>query len=453
MTYKRIIRGGLASLAFFNFFVACMSVQSLSTSSEDTELLTSESQGEGNVEVKFSTFSNISDPGSYLSDVAFYLFNPSTDAFLKELAMTKTGTGSESVTYKSVQLEYGSYDLVIVTSDNSLTHPTSKSSVMYTMPNNTTTCPDIFYVSEDLEVNQHDISLQTSMDRNLSRVWIRLDDSNGVIDHDKEVEVSLSGVPSTLSWEGKFVSSNGGSVITIDLPENSTSEWENESDHYRTEDIEYIIPAHRGDNKPSYSLTLSLKATDSNGAAFERTAVIDGTTYKLPELNGTTRYNLIPQGANLEIVVETLDWNVEEEQEEVINGESDLSCIAMKTYGTVEVPIMDVYNEWNTSEGMFYSLNNHMEQNTTVVAEIVSGTNTDGAVESVAIVNRAGSWPHAVLRVDSTGKEGEATVGIKLQGDDLGNTNGGYRWKWHVKVSANGDACTTSGHPDSVNSN
>lgn len=446
MTCKKIINGGIASLAFLSFFVACMSVQTLSTSPE--------SQGEGNIELSFSTSALISNPESYLTEAVFYLFDASTDAFLKRLYMTQTGTTGTTVTYSSPSIEYGTYDLVIVNPADELptTYPTYSTDVMYTMSDNATSCPDIFYVSKEVTLNSAQQSVDAVMNRNLSKLSFRLVDSNNLLDHSSNVKLTLTNVPSTLDWNGDLVCSSGVPVSINSLPVQEATVWSLDESIYVTDTIHYVIPAHRGSIVPTYDMTLYVEGTDKYGQSYSRSLTLSTTNGEVPGVNERYLYNLTPGDVDLKLEIVSLDWDVVETQDEVIDeATSELECMVIATNGTGEAEIMPVYSEWNVAGGYFYSVGSPMEQTKTVYAYEIN--DSDNVIEKVYINNRTSSIPYSVLVVETTGNTGEAIVGIKLDGDNFSTPNDGYRWKWHVIVTDDvaNTSCNTTGHPNSVN--
>ncbi len=398
-------------------------------------------------------FSNITDEGtinSYLSDIVFQVFNQDS-TYKSVLPMANLGMNDSKVTYRGT-LEEGTWHVVMATKRAELTTPvygTSMSQMtMYTMASSETSCPEIFYeLLEDVEITANDTTRESaSMVRNMSRVFVRLTDKYEVVDQDNSVTIQLKEVPSTISWAGTILP-DVSNPTTIDLNAQTLTSWSTDGSSQKYVEQEYILPAHRPSDFDQatpvdtlvHRMTIAVSYREASGGVSMSKEVVVPI---VPRYNGQILYNLIPIGTKVEVTATLLDWDVADDQEETLSTASNFSCIVLPTNGAREVAIADVYKEWNLENGSKYDASNPMSQTEEVTAAVISEESS--GLLSVSVVNRAGSWPHAMLKVQSAGVEGSGTVGIRLSSDT------DYRWKWHVVVSDEATNCTVAGHENGM---
>ena len=337
------------------------------------------------------------------------------------------------------------------------------STPMYRMPEDETSCPEIFFGSvtlPEIEADK-DAKADMSLARNMSQVYVRILDKDDIVDRSKSVTVELHEVPSTVSWAGNILPGKTNPTLreapielTIPAGEQWTDSLSTDGTSFKMSSMNHhtIIPAHRGsdfwnadgtmNDKPAdileHKMKIALTYTDRWGAEqiIEAKAVPE-----VPRCNGRIVYNLIPvpKSSDVEIVTELLPWNVEDTQTEIVKRKLNAAnCVVVAPGRAAEFSVEDVFQTWNLEHNA--ELGGKMDQNTQLIAEVLSG----GDLISAEVVNPMGNGAtgaHHSVRVKAANPNvtGEATVGLKLQGDQ------GYRWIWHVHVTSDPQA-HTDGH-------
>ena len=334
---------------------------------------------------------------------------------------------------------------------------------MYRMPEDATSCPEIFFGSVTLPeiVADQDAKADMSLARNMSQVYVRIADKDDIVDRSKSVTVRLHEVPSTVSWAGNILPDETNPtlrtapiVLTIPADEQWRDSLSTDGTSFKISSMNHhtIIPAHRGndfwkddgtmnDNPTDileHKMKISLTYTDRWGKeqTIEAKAVPE-----VPRCNGRIVYNLIPvpQSTDVVIVTELLPWNVEDTQTETVKRKLNAAnCVVVAPGRATEFSVEDVFQTWNLEHNA--ELGGKMDQNTQLIAEVLSGSDLISA-EVVNPMGNGATGAHHSVRVKAANPNvtGEATVGLKLQGDQ------GYRWIWHVHVTKDPQA-HTDGH-------
>ena len=335
---------------------------------------------------------------------------------------------------------------------------------MYRMPEDATTCPEIFFGSvtlPEIEADK-DAKADMSLARNMSQVYVRILDKDNIVNASKPITVQLTEVPSTVSWAGNILPDKTKPelreepiVLTIPATETWTDSLSTDNKPlFKMSSMGHhtIIPAHRGNDfwnadgtvndKPAdileHKMKISLTYTDKWGA--EQTIEAKEVP-EVPRCNGRIVYNLIPvpKSTDVVIVTELLPWNVEDTQTETVKRKLNAAnCVVVAPGRAAEFSVEDVFQTWNLEHST--ELGGKMAQDQTLVAEVISGSDLISA-EVVNPMGNGATGAHHSVRVKAANPNitGEATVGLKLQGDQ------GYRWIWHVHVTSDPQA-HTDGH-------
>ena len=335
---------------------------------------------------------------------------------------------------------------------------------MYRMPEDATSCPEIFFGSVTLPeiVADQDAKADMSLARNMSQVYVRILDKDDIVDRSKPVTVGLHDVPNTVSWAGNILPDKTNPtlreepiVLTILATETWTDSLSIDNKPlFKMSSMGHhtIIPAHRGsdfwnadgtmNDKPAdileHKMKISLNYPDKWGA--EQTIEAKEVP-EVPRCNGRIVYNLIPvpKSTDVVIVTELLPWNVEDTQTETVKRKLNAAnCVVVAPGRAAEFSVEDVFQTWNLEHNA--ELGGKMAQDQTLVAEVISGSDLISA-EVVNPMGNGATGAHHSVRVKAANPNvtGEATVGLKLQGDQ------GYRWIWHVHVTSDPQA-HTDGH-------
>lgn len=327
---------------------------------------------------------------------------------------------------------------------------------MYRMPENVERCPEIFFNSVTLPeiIENQDTKTEMALARNMSQVYVRIADKHGIVKPGTEAMVSLTEVPSTISWAGTILRDKvtnkpilRTAPIVLTIPDTETWRDSLSTDgnilfKMSSMDHHTVIPAHRGsdfwkedgtvNDKPTDILEHKMKISLTYTDKWDAKITIDATAVpEMPRCNGRIVYNLIPQPKSTDVVIETelLPWNVEESQTEIVKRNLNAAnCVVVAPGTAAEFSVEDVFQAWNWEHSE--ELGGKMDQAAQLVAEVLSGTD----LISAEVVNPMGSGAtgahRAVLvKAAKTDVTGEATVGLKLQNDQ------GYRWIWHVHVT------------------
>ena len=334
---------------------------------------------------------------------------------------------------------------------------------MYRMPEDATTCPEIFFGSvtlPEIEADK-DAKADMSLARNMSQVYVRILDKDSIVNASKPITVQLTEVPSTVSWAGNILPNTTTpelrkAPIVLTIPDTETWRDSLSTDNkplFKMSSMNHtVIPAHRGsdfwkddgtmnDNPTDileHKMKIALTYTDRWGAEqiIEAKAVPE-----VPRCNGRIVYNLIPvpKSSDVEIVTELLPWNVEDTQTETVKRKLNAAnCVVVAPGRAAEFSVEDVFQTWNLEHNA--ELGGKMDQAAQLVAEVISGSDLISA-EVVNPMGNGATGAHHSVRVKAANPNitGEATVGLKLQGDQ------GYRWIWHVHVTSDPQA-HTDGH-------
>ena len=334
---------------------------------------------------------------------------------------------------------------------------------MYRMPADATTCPEIFFGSvtlPEIEADK-DAKADMSLARNMSQVYVRILDKDSIVNASKPITVQLTEVPSTVSWAGNILPNTTTpelrkAPIVLTIPDTETWRDSLSTDNkplFKMSSMNHtVIPAHRGsdfwkddgtmnDNPTDileHKMKIALTYTDRWGAEqiIEAKAVPE-----VPRCNGRIVYNLIPvpKSSDVEIVTELLPWNVEDTQTETVKRKLNAAnCVVVAPGRAAEFSVEDVFQTWNLEHNA--ELGGKMDQAAQLVAEVISGSDLISA-EVVNPMGNGATGAHHSVRVKAANPNitGEATVGLKLQGDQ------GYRWIWHVHVTSDQQA-HTDGH-------
>lgn len=321
-------------------------------------------------------------------------------------------------------------------------------------------------------------TVETSIARNVSQLNIIVRKEHATSDpsspwyiNPNSIVIEVSGVPSTLSWEGKVLpSKEHPTTCSVRINQPSSTEY-NETEGLTVRYDNLIIPAHRGDDfwnpdgktmNPSptdileQKLTIKLSFSYKNGIEFTSSKEIP----LVPICNGRLNITLLPSDMGMDMTVERLPWNVEEEQEEMPYEQPEITnCYVVKPGRGVAIPVKGVYQAWNYLPE-FTAANDPMDPSEELEAEVIwdataklhSGefldlkdgsklelpdmdpTRNGGLIESVHIDK--GSSPDdysqsALVVQCAEGKIGSALVGIR-QVNDPADT---YRWSYHIWVT------------------
>lgn len=394
----------------------------------------------------------------------FAAYRQSSGTFSHAVILTKENTGSATV-YKGMMRTGADWGLVAVSPGSSLTLPgagaSMASTVMYEMPEDLQTCPEIFFNSVALPpiIKDQDTRVDMSLACNMSQVYVRIADKHGIVKPGTEAMIKLHEVPTTVSWAGTILPNKTApkvrtTPIVFTIPDDEV--WTTHEDGYNISSDGHftIIPAHRGSDfwnsdgktmneSPTdilvHKMKIELTYIDKYGATITLEAK---AVPQVPVCNGRIIYNLIPlpRTSDVEIETELLPWNVEDSQVGIADRELTASnCVAVAPGGSVEFAVKDVFQAWNW-EYTDQLGGDKMDQSKAVIAEVVSGSD----LISAEVINPMGSGAtgaHRYIKVSSKqpAVTGEATVGMKLAGD------AGYRWVWHVHVTDN-PAALADGH-------
>ena len=268
---------------------------------------------------------------------------------------------------------------------------------MYQMPEDATSCPEIFFGSVTLPeiVADQDAKADMSLARNMSQVYVRILDKDDIVDRSKPVTVELHDVPSTVSWAGNILPNTttpelrkAPIVLTIPDTEQWTDSLSTDGTSFKMSSMGHhtVIPAHRGsdfwnadgtmNDKPAdileHKMKIALTYTDRWGAEqiIEAKAVPE-----VPRCNGRIVYNLIPvpKSSDVEIVTELLPWNVEDTQTETVKRKLNAAnCVVVAPGRAAEFSVEDVFQTWNLEHNA--ELGGKMDQNTQLIAEVISGS-------------------------------------------------------------------------------
>ncbi len=338
------------------------------------------------------------------------------------------------------------------------------STPMYRMPEDATSCPEIFFGSVTLPeiVADQDEKADMSLARNMSQVYVRILDKDDIVDRSKRVTVSLHDVPNTVSWAGNILPDKTKPelreepiVLTIPADEQWTDSLSTDNKPlFKMSSMGHhtVIPAHRGsdfwnadgtmNDNPTDILEHKMKIALTYNDKWGAEQIIEATAVpEVPRCNGRIVYNLIPvpKSTDVVIVTELLPWNVEDTQTETVKRKLNAAnCVVVAPGRAAEFSVEDVFQTWNLEHNA--ELGGKMAQDQTLVAEVISGSDLISA-EVVNPMGNGATGAHHSVRVKAANPNmtGEATVGLKLQGDQ------GYRWIWHVHVTSDPQA-HTDGH-------
>ena len=395
----------------------------------------------------------------------FAAYQPGSGTFSHEVVLKRAGN-----VYTGM-MRIGTWGLAAVTPGNeTLPLPGAgaemTSTPMYQMPENVGSCPEIFFNSVTLPeiIENQDTKTEMALARNMSQVYVRIADKHGIVKPGTEATVSLTEVPSTISWAGTILRDKvtnkpilRTAPIVLTIPDTET--WRdslsadgNISFKMSSMDHHTVIPAHRGsdfwnadgtvNDKPidilEHKMKISLTYTDK----WDAKITIDATAVpEMPRCNGRIVYNLIPQPKSTDVVIETqlLPWNVEESQTEIVKRNLNAAnCVVVAPGTAAEFSVEDVFQTWNGEHSE--ELGGKMDQAEQLVAEVLSGSDLITAeVVNPMGGNLMGAHCAVLVKAAKTDVTGEATVGLKLKDDN------GYRWIWHVHVTKEQQA-HTGGH-------
>ena len=429
---------------------------------------TSSYDGENRFSVSFAsravTDLSATQTEAVYAGMRFAAYRQSSGTFSHAVILTKENTGSATV-YKGMMRTGADWGLVAVSPGSSLTLPgagaSMASTVMYEMPEDLQTCPEIFFNSVALPpiIKDQDTRVDMSLACNMSQVYVRIADKHGIVKPGTEAMIKLHEVPTTVSWAGTILPNKTApkvrtTPIVFTIPDDEV--WTTHEDGYNISSDGHftIIPAHRGSDfwnsdgktmneSPTdilvHKMKIELTYIDKYGATITLEAK---AVPQVPVCNGRIIYNLIPlpRTSDVEIETELLPWNVEDSQVGIADRELTASnCVAVAPGGSVEFAVKDVFQAWNW-EYTDQLGGDKMDQSKAVIAEVVSGSD----LISAEVINPMGSGAtgaHRYIKVSSKqpAVTGEATVGMKLAGD------AGYRWVWHVHVTDN-PAALADGH-------